>query len=62
MNEILIKMENYRNYNDLISNEGVPVDAGSLWKKEDQLMVLDDEDQYITYAFDEAEFYEEKNV
>ncbi len=55
-------MENYRNYNDLISNEGVPVDAGSLWKKEDQLMVLDDEDQYITYAFDEAEFYEEKNV
>lgn len=55
-------MEYYRNYNDLLSNEDIPVDAGSLWKKQDQLMVLVDEDQYVTHAYDEAEFYEEKNV
>lgn len=59
MNEIPTKMELYRNYNDLVSFEGIPVDAGSLWRKQGQLMVLVDDDQYATHAFDEAEFYEE---
>lgn len=55
-------MDFYRNYNDLISLQGVPVDAGSLWRKQGQLMVLVDDDQYITHAYEEAEFYEEKKV
>ncbi|WP_267281620.1 hypothetical protein [Chryseobacterium luquanense] len=61
-NEILTKMDFYRNYNDLISMQGIPVDAGSLWRKQGQLMVLVDDDQYVTHAYEEAEFYEEKKV
>lgn len=50
----------YRNLTDLISIEGIPVDAGSLWKynKQLNLLVLVDNDQYVTMqlsdAFDEA--------
>ncbi len=46
----------YRNITDVISIEGIEVDAGSLWilspaksalNPEKQLLVLDDEDQYV---------------
>ncbi|WP_160316005.1 hypothetical protein [Chryseobacterium sp. Hurlbut01] len=50
-------MEYYRNKIDVISYEGVHVDAESLWQKKGDLMVLADEDQYITFPFDENKFY-----
>ena len=39
----------YRNKTDLISIEGIHVDAGSLWHYKNELMVLDDADQYVTH-------------
>jgi hypothetical protein len=53
-------MEFYRNTKDLISYEGILVDAESLWKKEGELMILVDDDQHITTFFDEDIFKEEK--
>jgi hypothetical protein len=40
----------YRNNADMVSIEGIPVDAGSLWQYDDnvKLLVLDDDDQYAT--------------
>ena len=38
----------YRNKIDLTSKQGVIVDAGSLWRLKDGIMVLVDEDQHIT--------------
>ena len=46
----------YRNEIDLISHEGVEVDAGSLWLKKGELMILVDEDEYVTTAYDENIF------
>lgn len=50
-------MEYYRNKLDMISYENVHVDAESLWEKKGDLMVLVDDDQYVTFPFDENKFY-----
>ena len=50
-------MEYYRNKISLISYESIEVDENSLWIKRGQLMVLADEDQYVTYPFSEEKFY-----
>ena len=46
----------YRNEIDLISIEGVEVESGSLWMKKGELMVLVDEDQYVTTVYDGKTF------
>lgn len=40
----------YRNLIDIISNENIEVDEGALWKldPENNILILVDEDQYIT--------------
>ena len=50
-------MEYFRNKIDIISFEGVHVEAESLWVKKGQLMVLVDEDEYATYPYSETKFY-----
>ncbi len=47
----------YRNTKEMVSFEGVTVDAHSLWKREGQLMVLVDDDQYVSAAYEEQKFY-----
>jgi len=51
----------YRNLKDLVSIEGIEVEAGSLWKheQEDNLLVLIDEDQYASTQLDEDSFIDE---
>ena len=49
-------MEHYRNKKDLISFEGIHVDAGSLWERNGELMTLVDEDQYVTTFYDKEVF------
>ncbi|MFD2824816.1 hypothetical protein ACFS5M_14125 [Lacinutrix iliipiscaria] len=39
----------YRNSIDVISIEGIHVDEGSLWKLQDNLLVLEDDDQFVTH-------------
>lgn len=39
----------YRNVTDLTSIEGIEVDAGSLWKLKNEILVLVDDDQYATH-------------
>lgn len=39
----------YRNTETVISIEGIEVDAGSLWEFKDELMVLVDDDQFVTH-------------
>ena len=48
----------YRNHQDLVSIEGIEVEAGSLWKfKPDlDLLVLEDEDQFASYSLDTSKF------
>jgi hypothetical protein len=45
----------YRNNKDITSIEGIEVDNGSLWKldPEQNLLILEDEDQYATALLDE---------
>lgn len=50
-------MDYFRNKIDIISFEGVHVEAESLWVKRGQLMVLVDEDEYATYPYSETKFY-----
>lgn len=50
-------MEYFRNKIDIISFEGIHVEAESLWVKKGQLMVLVDDDQYVTFPFSESKFY-----
>ena len=47
----------YRNKIALISYEGIEVEAASLWKRKGELMVLVDEDQYVTFPYSESTFY-----
>lgn len=52
--------ELYRNRIEIISNEQITVDAGSLWKCKDQTLILIDDDQNVTYnlnfdTFEQAE-------
>ncbi|MEC5156663.1 hypothetical protein [Chryseobacterium sp. MP_3.2] len=51
-------MNHYRNKIALISYEGIEVDEASLWLRKGELMVLVDDDQYVTYPFSESKFYE----
>lgn len=48
----------YRNVIDVTSIEGIEVDAGSLWKLENDLLVLEDDDQYATHLLTD-DFLEE---
>ena len=50
-------MEHYRNKIDIISYEGIHVEVESLWKRNGELMVLIDEDQYVTFPYSETKFY-----
>ena len=52
----------YRNKEDLISLEGIEVEAGSLWKLNQKLDVLElvDEDQYVTAPLEEQSFKQEQ--
>lgn len=49
----------YRNSIDVISIEGIPVDAGSLWKLQNNLLILEDDDQYATHLLT-VEFVEQE--
>ena len=47
----------YRNNSDITSIEGIHVDKGSLWTLNVQnLLVLEDEDQYVTAQLDSLSF------
>lgn len=46
----------YRNTIDVLSIQKIMIDAGSLWKREGDLMILQDDDQYITAQFQEEYF------
>jgi len=49
--------KHYRNSYDLISSEGIEVEAGSLWElQSDNLLVLVDDDQYASYYLDDEKF------
>ncbi len=49
----------YRNLVSITSPEGIEVDEGSLWElKDNHLLVLVDEDQYVSCPFDAALFVE----
>ena len=50
----------YRNLEDLISLEGIEVEAGSLWKLErnGKRLVLVDDDQYCSAPMDQSKFEE----
>lgn len=37
----------YRNINDLLTDDGQDIDAGSLWRRFGQILVLVDEDNYV---------------
>ncbi|MEI7487455.1 MAG: hypothetical protein WCJ72_08610 [Chryseobacterium sp.] len=52
-------MEYYRNYNEIADEYGVVIDADSLWEKQDDIMVLVNDDEYITVKYEESEFYKE---
>ena len=60
MNYLTLKYKSmYRNSIDVISIEGIAVDAGSLWRLKNKLLVLVDEDQYVTHALT-VEFVEQE--
>lgn len=46
----------YRNKIDIISYEGILVEAQSLWRKHGELMILEDEDQFASAPYDENKF------
>lgn len=48
----------YRNLNDLVSREGIEVEAGSLWKcrAHDTQLCLADNDQFATVFYDPTKF------
>ncbi|MDO5636279.1 MAG: hypothetical protein Q4G18_03420 [Myroides sp.] len=41
--------ELYRNKTDVISNEKITIEAGSLWKLRTQTLILVDDEQYVTH-------------
>jgi hypothetical protein len=47
---------NFRNIEDIELANGDFVEAGSLWEKEDDTMILVDEDRYVEQAYDEEKF------
>ena len=46
----------FRNIEDIELPNGDYIEAGSLWKKEDDKMILVDEDRYVEQAYDEEKF------
>lgn len=44
--------ELYTNKTDVVSNERIPVDAGSLWKQRQQTLILIDDEQYVTHKLE----------
>ena len=48
----------FRNIEDIELPNGDFVEAGSLWKKEDDTMILVDEDRYVEQAYNEEDFTE----
>lgn len=50
----------YRNTRDITSIEGIEVDNGSLWRLDESqnLLVLEDEDQYVSHKFSAEDFKE----
>ena len=51
----------FRNIEDIELPNGDFVEAGSLWKKEDDKMILVDEDRYVEQAYDEVKFTPEND-
>lgn len=49
-------MQYYRNKTDITSIEGIHVDRGALWVLENDILVLEDEDQYVTHLLTD-DFY-----
>lgn len=48
----------YRNKINLISYESIEVEVESLWIRKGELMILVDDDQYVTYPYSEGKFYQ----
>ena len=46
----------FRNIEDIELPNGDYIEAGSLWKKEDDKMILVDEDRYVEQAYDKEKF------
>lgn len=58
----------YRNIEDITSSEGILIEAGSLWKLQDnskiasiQILVLEDDDVYATHYLD-VDLFEETEI
>ena len=51
----------FRNIEDIELPNGDYIEAGSLWKKEDDTMILVDEDRYVEQAYDEKKFTPEND-
>lgn len=48
---------NYRNTVEIISLEqGITIEIGFLWKRDGELMILVDDDQYVTAPYDIEKF------
>ena len=46
----------FRNIEDIELPNGDFVEAGSLWRREGDIMILVDEDRYVEQAYDEEKF------
>ena len=51
----------FRNIEDIELPNGDFVEAGSLWKKEDDSMILVDEDRYVAAKYNEEDFTPEND-
>ena len=51
----------FRNIEDIELPNGDFVEAGSLWRREGDTMILVDEDRYIEQAYDEEKFTPEND-
>lgn len=51
----------FRNIEDIELKDGDSVDAGSLWEKEDDTMILVDEDRYVAAKYNEEDFTPEND-
>ena len=51
----------FRNIEDIELPNGDYIEAGSLWKKEDDIMILVDEDRYVEQAYDKVKFTTEND-
>ncbi len=51
----------FRNIEDIELPNGDYVEAGSLWKKEDDKMILVDEDRYVEVPYNEEKYTTEND-